>query len=84
MAYSKLYRENLDRLDKDLSLNDLLELTQDFYNEWIFSENITKSIIENIDQLQARLCEITDQAEKQIKERIAESLRFYLVYKKRK
>ena len=84
MAYSKLYRENLDRLDKDLSLNDLLELTQDFYNEWIFSENITKSIIENIDQLQARLCEITEQAEKQVKKRIAESLRFYLVYKKRK
>jgi hypothetical protein len=71
-------------LDKDLSINDLLELTQDFYNEWIFSENITKSIIENIDQLQSRLCEITEQMEKQVKERIADSLRFYLVYKKRK
>jgi hypothetical protein len=33
MAYPKIYKENIARLDKDLSINDLLELTQDFYNE---------------------------------------------------
>ena len=84
MVYSKIYKENIEKLDSDLSLNDLLELTQDFYKKGIFSENITKSIIENIDQLQSRLCEITEQMEKQVKESMAESLRFYLVYKKRK
>ena len=33
MAYPKIYKEKLEQLEKDLSLNDLLELIQDFNKE---------------------------------------------------
>lgn len=84
MAYSKLYKEKLAELDKDLSLNDLLELTQELHKEGIFSELITQSLIEEIDIKQSRLAEIMAELENWMKQKIAESLRFYLVYRNKK